>query len=578
MVNPNWINIVDVYKIYQIEGRDTAPQRMSFKEIKEKIPDILREERINEEAMSFFSYDDKTSEKYFKKIKEKMVNRIFKIGDTIEMEGIKYVVKRQNVSDNGDGGYENVEQEGYENTDDSEENKDKPKLKFQRFYRIPKKIIVLDPNFSPGKDKGDKGDEGEKDGEGEEKEKEKKIKELERKQEEQKKELDDNKKKVEQWLEHNETKMGIFFRKTDKNDYVEKFLKTNNIKNLEKKLDNFSKAFGIWKDNEKNIKAYNKNKQDTLKQNMNDQKQEMIAIRREILIIKHEKEMKEFKKELEKKTAPIGGYGNKSLIPTFYKYVLDGYKLNNKLSNILGQIKRNAQQIKGKDSRAINRSLNDRLQRIIERNLKKRESDKYFEVLKVSNSLIKTLRDINNQIKSPGDDKIKSTTDSDKREIKTSLEKIRNEAIKYQTLIGDYKNKSTPIRIKKFLITITLKAPRIDPLTGKIIKEKIPDSRFGRTCSALPGWTEIFTGQSDMTNIWKNIFQTSGEALDGLFGLKKTAGGKRKTRRKKNIILRKSHRMKKRGERKRKSRKKTGTKKKSSKSAKKKRYSRKSKK
>ena len=114
MVNPNWINIVDVYKIYQIEGRDTAPQRMSFNEIKEKIPDILREERINEEAMSFFSYDQKTSEKYFKKIKEKMVNRIFKIGDTIEMEGIKYVVRRQNVSDDGDGGYENVEQEGYE--------------------------------------------------------------------------------------------------------------------------------------------------------------------------------------------------------------------------------------------------------------------------------------------------------------------------------------------------------------------------------------------------------------------------------------------------------------------------------
>jgi len=63
MVNPNWINIVDVYKKYQINGRDTAPQRMSFNEIKEKIPDILREERINEEAMSFFSYDQKTSEK-----------------------------------------------------------------------------------------------------------------------------------------------------------------------------------------------------------------------------------------------------------------------------------------------------------------------------------------------------------------------------------------------------------------------------------------------------------------------------------------------------------------------------------
>jgi len=172
MVNPNWINIVDVYKKYQINGRDTAPQRMSFNEIKEKIPDILREERINEEAMSFFSYDQKTSEKYFKKMKEKMVNRIFKIGDTIEMEGIKYVVRRQNVSDDGDGGYENVEQEGYENTDDSEENKDKPKLKFQRFYRIPKKIIVLDPKFKPGKDTGDEGDEG---GEALEKEKEKKI-------------------------------------------------------------------------------------------------------------------------------------------------------------------------------------------------------------------------------------------------------------------------------------------------------------------------------------------------------------------------------------------------------------------
>ena len=76
----------------------------------------------------------------------------------------------------------------------------------------------------------------------------------------------------------------------------------------------------------------------------------------ELLKEKYKRELK----ELEKKTAPIGGYGNKSLIPTFYKYVLDGYKLNNKLSNILGKIKRNAQQIKGKDSRAINRSLNDR--------------------------------------------------------------------------------------------------------------------------------------------------------------------------------------------------------------------------
>tara|TARA_Y100000389_G_scaffold204932_2_gene260968 strand:- start:3876 stop:5564 length:1689 start_codon:yes stop_codon:yes gene_type:complete len=562
MANPNWINIVDVYKIYEINGRDTAPQRMSFKEIKEKIPDILREERINEEAMSFFSDKKDTSKKYFKKMKEKMVNRIFKIGDTIEMEGVKYVVKRQNVSDDGDTDrYDKVEEEGYENTDDSEENKDKPKLKFQRFYRIPKKIIVLDPNFSPGKDKGDKGDEGEKDGEGEEKEKEKKIKELERKQEEQNKELNDNKKKVEQWLD---TLNPARLTGNPGVKAVKKFLEKDSDNDSD--ITKFNTYFGFWV---------------TLKQTKKETKhsvEEMIAARKNILKIKHETEMKELKKELEKKRDPIEGYGNKSLIPTFYKYVLDGYKLNNKLSNVLGQIKRNAQQIKGKDSRAINRSLNDRLQRMIERNFKKRESDKYFEVLKVSNSLIKTLGDINNQIKPPGDDKIKSTTDSDKQEIKNSLEKIIKLAEKYQTLIGDFGKMKRPIRIKKFLITITLKAPRIDPLTGKIIKEKIPDSRFGRTCSALPGWTEIFTGQSDMTNIWKNIFQTSGEALDGLFGIKKTAGGKRKTRRKKNIILRKSHRMKKKGERKRKSRKKTGTKKKSSKSAKKKRYSRKSKK
>lgn len=573
MVNPNWINIVDVYKKYQINGRDTAPQRMSFNEIKEKIPDILREERINEEAMSFFSYDQKTSEKYFKKMKEKMVNRIFKIGDTIEMEGIKYVVRRQNVSDDGDGGYENVEQEGYENTDDSEENKDKPKLKFQRFYRIPKKIIVLDPKFKPGKDTGDEGDEG---GEALEKEKEKKIEEL-------------NKKKSDDAINKESDEITKNFLNEEYlkiNDFLKnKFGNIDNIRQIEDLRDQrnqwgktTAKIAASWKKN-KNINSNDKydekmNNVATPEQlkYMENIKENVKKLILELLKEKYKRELK----ELEKKTAPIGGYGNKSLIPTFYKYVLDGYKLNNKLSNILGQIKRNAQQIKGKDSRAINRSLNDRLQRIIERNFQKRESDKYFEVLKVSNSLIKTLGKINDQIKSPVN--IKSTTDSDKQEIKNSLEKIIKLAEKYQTLIGDYKNKSTPIRIKKFLITITLKAPRIDPLTGKIIKEKIPDSRFGRTCSALPGWTEIFTGESDMTNIWKNIFQTSGEALDGLFGLKKTAGGKRKTRRKKNIILRKSHRMKKRGERKRKSRKKVGTKKKSSKSAKKKRYSRKSKK
>jgi len=573
MVNPNWINIVDVYKKYQINGRDTAPQRMSFNEIKEKIPDILREERINEEAMSFFSYDQKTSEKYFKKMKEKMVNRIFKIGDTIEMEGIKYVVRRQNVSDDGDGGYENVEQEGYENTDDSEENKDKPKLKFQRFYRIPKKIIVLDPKFKPGKDTGDEGDEG---GEALEKEKEKKIEEL-------------NKKKSDDAINKESDEITKNFLNEEYlkiNDFLKnKFGNIDNIRQIEDLRDQrnqwgktTAKIAASWKKN-KNINSNDKydekmNNVATPEQlkYMENIKENVKKLILELLKEKYKRELK----ELEKKTAPIGGYGNKSLIPTFYKYVLDGYKLNNKLSNILGQIKRNAQQIKGKDSRAINRSLNDRLQRIIERNFQKRESDKYFEVLKVSNSLIKTLGKINDQIKSPVN--IKSTTDSDKQEIKNSLEKIIKLAEKYQTLIGDYKNKSTPIRIKKFLITITLKAPRIDPLTGKIIKEKIPDSRFGRTCSALPGWTEIFTGESDMTNIWKNIFQTSGEALDGLFGLKKTAGGKRKTRRKKNIILRKSYRMKKRGERKRKSRKKVGTKKKSSKSAKKKRYSRKSKK
>ena len=56
--------------------------------------------------------------------------------------------------------------------DDSEENKDKPKLKFQRFYPS-KKIIVLDPKFKPGKDAADEGD---KDGEGDEKEKEEKLK------------------------------------------------------------------------------------------------------------------------------------------------------------------------------------------------------------------------------------------------------------------------------------------------------------------------------------------------------------------------------------------------------------------
>jgi len=573
MVNPNWINIVDVYKKYQINGRDTAPQRMSFNEIKEKIPDILREERINEEAMSFFSYDQKTSEKYFKKMKEKMVNRIFKIGDTIEMEGIKYVVRRQNVSDDGDGGYENVEQEGYENTDDSEENKDKPKLKFQRFYRIPKKIIVLDPKFKPGKDTGDEGDEG---GEALEKEKEKKIEEL-------------NKKKSDDAINKESDEITKNFLNEEYlkiNDFLKnKFGNIDNIRQIEDLRDQrnqwgktTAKIAASWKKN-KNINSNDKydekmNNVATPEQlkYMENIKENVKKLILELLKEKYKRELK----ELEKKTAPIGGYGNKSLIPTFYKYVLDGYKLNNKLSNILGQIKRNAQQIKGKDSRAINRSLNDRLQRIIERNFQKRESDKYFEVLKVSNSLIKTLGKINDQIKSPVN--IKSTTDSDKQEIKNSLEKIIKLAEKYQTLIGDYKNKSTPIRIKKFLITITLKAPRIDPLTGKIIKEKIPDSRFGRTCSALPGWTEIFTGESDMTNIWKNIFQTSGEALDGLFGLKKTAGGKRKTRRKKNIILRKSYRMKKRGERKRKSRKKVGTKKKFSKSAKKKRYSRKSKK
>ena len=573
MVNPNWINIVDVYKKYQINGRDTAPQRMSFNEIKEKIPDILREERINEEAMSFFSYDQKTSEKYFKKMKEKMVNRIFKIGDTIEMEGIKYVVRRQNVSDDGDGGYENVEQEGYENTDDSEENKDKPKLKFQRFYRIPKKIIVLDPKFKPGKDTGDEGDEG---GEALEKEKEKKIEELKKKKSDDaiNKESDEITKN---FLNEEYLKINDFLKN--------KFGNIDNIRQIEDLRDQrnqwgktTAKIAASWKKN-KNINSNDKydekmNNVATPEQlkYMENIKENVKKLILELLKEKYKRELK----ELEKKTAPIGGYGNKSLIPTFYKYVLDGYKLNNKLSNILGQIKRNAQQIKGKDSRAINRSLNDRLQRIIERNFQKRESDKYFEVLKVSNSLTKTLGKINDQIAEVKN--VKSTTDSDKQEIKNSLEKIIKLAEKYQTLIGDYKNKSTPIRIKKFLITITLKAPRIDPLTGKIIKEKIPDSRFGRTCSALPGWTEIFTGESDMTNIWKNIFQTSGEALDGLFGLKKTAGGKRKTRRKKNIILRKSYRMKKRGERKRKSRKKVGTKKKFSKSAKKKRYSRKSKK
>jgi len=502
-----------------------------------------------------------------------MVNRIFKIGDTIEMEGIKYVVRRQNVSDDGDGGYENVEQEGYENTDDSEENKDKPKLKFQRFYRIPKKIIVLDPKFKPGKDTGDEGDEG---GEALEKEKEKKIEEL-------------NKKKSDDAINKESDEITKNFLNEEYlkiNDFLKnKFGNIDNIRQIEDLRDQrnqwgktTAKIAASWKKN-KNINSNDKydekmNNVATPEQlkYMENIKENVKKLILELLKEKYKRELK----ELEKKTAPIGGYGNKSLIPTFYKYVLDGYKLNNKLSNILGQIKRNAQQIKGKDSRAINRSLNDRLQRIIERNFQKRESDKYFEVLKVSNSLTKTLGKINDQIAEVKN--VKSTTDSDKQEIKNSLEKIIKLAEKYQTLIGDYKNKSTPIRIKKFLITITLKAPRIDPLTGKIIKEKIPDSRFGRTCSALPGWTEIFTGESDMTNIWKNIFQTSGEALDGLFGLKKTAGGKRKTRRKKNIILRKSYRMKKRGERKRKSRKKVGTKKKFSKSAKKKRYSRKSKK